>query len=261
LTRKRALWFPLSVDFWDDPDIIAVGESAGILFQKMIGYAKKHRTGGKVPVKAIRSMGGRWWKDRLSRLTNQGLIRQNDGQDAADCPSICRFSKWNKALDSDDNEPEEFENHPIVSKPTQVDVKEQSKSIVNIHTSGCPEEASSSLPDLFGEDQPKSSRERAIKAVFDVWVAEHVGQHRRHLAKLNKKRRSLIEARLREGYSAEQLIAAIRNAKNSPFHMGENKTGQKYVGLQTILRDGEQVEKFESLVAPPPKDGWGPRTL
>lgn len=107
-----------------------------------------------------------------------------------------------------------------------------------------------------------SKRAAEVQQVFDVWLNEHVEPSHQDQAKLNTKRRRAIEARLREGYTADRLIAAIRGVKRSPYHMGENESGTKYTDLVTVLRDGAQVEKFEGLAAGPPRrraSGFGGR--
>jgi hypothetical protein len=98
-----------------------------------------------------------------------------------------------------------------------------------------------------------------VRRVFDVWLEEHVAPEHRAKCKLNGKRRRLIEARLRERYTPEQLIDAIRGVKLSAFHMGENPDGKRYTGLETVLRDGAQVEKFGDLLANPPTPRLGGR--
>jgi hypothetical protein len=67
---------------------------------------------------------------------------------------------------------------------------------------------------------------------------------------LDAKRRRRIEARLREGLTAEDLCRALRNAKNDPFLMGQNDTGRLYTGIETLLRDRAQVERLIALDEP-----------
>ena len=83
--------------------------------------------------------------------------------------------------------------------------------------------------------------------VFDFWRAE-TGHER---AKLDPKRRRRIAARLREGFTVEELQEAIRNRRNDPFLMGQNDTGRVYDGLETLLRDAAQVERLRDLKTPP----------
>lgn len=73
MSKKGRLWFPLDVDFWDDPDIIGVGEGAAILFQRLIGYSKRQQLDGLVPMAVVRTLGGRRWREKLAPLVERGL--------------------------------------------------------------------------------------------------------------------------------------------------------------------------------------------
>lgn len=61
-------------------------------------------------------------------------------------------------------------------------------------------------------------------------------------AKLDPKRKRLIDLRLAEGHALEDIKAAIDGFARSPFHNGENDRHKKYLGLQTMLRDAAQIE-------------------
>jgi hypothetical protein len=65
-------------------------------------------------------------------------------------------------------------------------------------------------------------------------------------AKLTPKRKQKITARLREGYTLEQIQEAIEGCKASPFHMGENERGTVFDDLELILRDGGKLEQFRN---------------
>lgn len=91
----------------------------------------------------------------------------------------------------------------------------------------------------------RSKEEEAISRIFDAWKTTM--KHPR--AKLVKARRSRIRARLREGYTADELIAAIKGARQDPWLMGKDRRSpRKYDDLDTILRDGIQVERLSALV-------------
>ncbi|HEY6244586.1 MAG TPA: hypothetical protein VIX17_11590 [Pyrinomonadaceae bacterium] len=92
-------------------------------------------------------------------------------------------------------------------------------------------------------EEEKESRSATAVSVFDYWKKEsgHVHAH------FTDKRRSRVVARLKQGYSAEQLQTAIRGCLASPFHRGQNDTGEKYDDLELICRDGEHVEKFIAI--------------
>lgn len=76
--------------------------------------------------------------------------------------------------------------------------------------------------------------------VFEHWrtVMAHAG------AKYTAERRRKVEARLREGYTVEQLCRAVDGCRASRFHQGENEDGKVYDDLTLICRNGSKVEQF-----------------
>jgi len=100
-----------------------------------------------------------------------------------------------------------------------------------------------------------------VLQVFEHWKS--VWRH--PTAKLDKKRRARIEARLKD-FTAEQLCNAISGFRNSPWHCGTDPKGDGvvYDGIQTLLRDSDQVEKGIGLFTKPPSsatDRSAPRQL
>lgn len=61
---------------------------------------------------------------------------------------------------------------------------------------------------------------------------------------LNTKRTKAISARLKEGYTVEQIKLAITGCSMTPHNMGQNDNGKKYDDLELICRDGSNVERF-----------------
>ena len=88
-----------------------------------------------------------------------------------------------------------------------------------------------------------------VSVVFDAWVAATGRNPTR--TKLTAQRRSRVRARLSEGYSVGDLVAAVQGVARSPFHMGDNDRRQRFDDLTLVLRDGGQVEKFGGLVEAP----------
>ena len=85
-----------------------------------------------------------------------------------------------------------------------------------------------------------STKDCQCQAVFDYWK-EKLNHPK---AFLDKKRRHLIEARLKEGYLVADLKLAIDGCAASSFHMGENEQGRVYDGLDLICRDASKVDQF-----------------
>lgn len=79
-----------------------------------------------------------------------------------------------------------------------------------------------------------------VQEVFGYWQA--VMDHPQ--ARLDTKRRRAIAARLKEGYTVEQLKAAITGCKASAWHQGQNDRHQVFDDIELICRDAQRVEAF-----------------
>ncbi len=87
----------------------------------------------------------------------------------------------------------------------------------------------------------------SVREVFAHWQQVH--NHPQ--AKLDPKRYRVVVARLKDGYSVDQLKLAIDGCKKSPHHMGENDRHTVYDDLELICRDGAHVDKFIKLSGAP----------
>ena len=63
-------------------------------------------------------------------------------------------------------------------------------------------------------------------------------------AKLDSKRKMLIDKALSLGYDIKQLCNAITGCSITPHNIGDNDRGQRYDGLHVILRDADQIDRF-----------------
>lgn len=95
----------------------------------------------------------------------------------------------------------------------------------------------------------RNTRADQAAAVFAHW--QKVMGHSK--AKLDAKRQRLIEARLKDGYTVEDLCNAITGCSLSPYHMGQNEQGTRYDGIDLICRDGGKVDKFLATYRNPPR--------
>lgn len=85
-----------------------------------------------------------------------------------------------------------------------------------------------------------------VREIFEHWVAV---MGKTSQTKLNDKRKRCIESRLREGYSVDQIKAAIDGCAKSPYHMGRNDSGTVYDDLTLICRSGDRIEQFANNIA------------
>lgn len=86
-----------------------------------------------------------------------------------------------------------------------------------------------------------------VRIVFDHWckVWNHPKSH------LDAKRRALI-LRALKGYSAAEVCESISGFLNSTHHTGQNDRNAVYDGLQTLLRDSDQIDKGLRFAREPP---------
>lgn len=119
------------------------------------------------------------------------------------------------------------------------------------HTSGLDRKQASALDGKQAsgpveEDSVKEDTDKSrvvlldVRRVFDHW--REVLDHPR--AKLDANRRNKIAARLRDGFTVSDLIAAIDGCRASEFHMGDNEQKKKYDDIGLICRDASKVEFF-----------------
>lgn len=97
--KPGRLWHPLDVEFWDDPDTLAVGELGAVLFLRLIAYAKKHATNGYVPMSYVKRIGGRRWQAKMEPIVCQGWATLTDETAPDGCHVVAALSdicgsKW-----------------------------------------------------------------------------------------------------------------------------------------------------------------------
>jgi hypothetical protein len=88
-----------------------------------------------------------------------------------------------------------------------------------------------------------------VSEVFGYWQETMTSPHSR----LSDKRARAIKARLRDGYTVEQLKRAVFGCSVTPHNMGFNERDQKYNDIELICRDAGHVDRFIANAARPPK--------
>ena len=78
------------------------------------------------------------------------------------------------------------------------------------------------------------------KIVFDEWAL--IMNHPKAI--MDAKRKRAIDARLKDGYTIDQLKQAILGCKHSEFHQGANDRHQVYDDIESISRTASNVDKF-----------------
>jgi hypothetical protein len=95
-----------------------------------------------------------------------------------------------------------------------------------------------------GKARPAEIQGQAV-AVFDHWARtfSKTGVAAKRDTAAGRKRLAQLAARLRDGYTVDQLKLAIDGCAKSPWHRGENPEGKVYDDLELICRP-EKVERF-----------------
>lgn len=93
-----------------------------------------------------------------------------------------------------------------------------------------------------------------ITEIFEFW--KEIMNH--PAAKLLPVRERAVAARLREGYSVDEIKNAILGCNSSDFHMGANDAGTVYDDLTMICRNGAKLEFYIGLLrkAPRSRHAW-----
>lgn len=102
------------------------------------------------------------------------------------------------------------------------------------------------------EDNKPSSDSKAksdqILEIFEFWKSEM--DHPR--AKMDDKRKKLIQKALKTGYTIEDCKNAISGCQLTPWNMGINPDGQMFDSIELILRNSEKIDRFIGNFNSPP---------
>ena len=90
----------------------------------------------------------------------------------------------------------------------------------------------------------KSAKANSVFNLFQYWC-DVMGKSI-STSKLTSKRDKAIKARLKEGYTVEQIKAAIDGCRADPFSMGQNDRQKPFNDIELICRTGEKLESFLS---------------
>lgn len=138
---------------------------------------------------------------------------------------------------------------------THKSIEYRDKENTGLKGAAHPEETSSgaSAPEGLASAKPCAAdaappaRGGDIREVFAHYRTHHPKAFPSPSSKSKEWR--LIAARLAEGYSVDDLKAAIDGNHVSPFHCGENDGGRKYHALELVMRSGDKVAGFIDLLA------------
>ncbi|HGH3665804.1 TPA: YdaU family protein [Acinetobacter baumannii] len=141
--------------------------------------------------------------------------------------------------ESQDN-PNESELNPEKPKETQTKPKPSN------HLTNEPSNQENNICPPNGEpvpaEKPKENFKNEIQEVFEFWK---VTFNKNNRTVLDNPRKSKIQARLKEGYTVEDIKTAIVGCSKSQFHIEGNHTD-----LTLICRDATKLDHFLAMSNP-----------
>lgn len=78
------------------------------------------------------------------------------------------------------------------------------------------------------------------REIFNYW--QQITKHPR--SRLDERRNKVIIARLKDGYSKDDLKLAVFGCAHSKFHQGENDRHQVFDSIELICRNADKVDQF-----------------
>lgn len=169
-----------------------------------------------------------------SLLVDKGWVEIEHG----DIRPLKGFRKNPKEV-SEKTEHESSENSETMFGKSRTDVRQNPKQVSTFS------ETPTITTPINQPNQPNNGAGRAspVVEVFDHWRA--VMAH--PVAKLTPEREKAVRARLRDGYTVEEIKAGIDGCRASPFHMGQNDGQKRHDDLTLICRTGSKLESFMAM--------------
>lgn len=236
------VWFAKDADFLGDPAIVELGERHGpggpLLIDALLGLAKLAQGGGRVTV------------------GHTALARRAFIDDADTVRAILRDSAEFGVLVVDEVSPVKCEvtfpnwdSWQTAYRQARKRERDRDTTVTDRDTTVAP---LSREPKTETKDKDKQQQKRtsssvepvgldaaAVRNLFAYWQ-ERCGHEQ---AKFTRDRRSKVEARMREGYTVDEIRQAIDGASAAPFI---NPEGKKFDDLELICRNGSKLEDFKS---------------
>lgn len=180
------------------------------------------------------------WKTCMSRRAIQIVCRQLEEK------KILRVEKR-----YDDNGRQKSNAYYLIAPKKRANITDITEGAA--YAPSPPEGCSSFIPegaaDARGRGQQmhpnhniESSNEPSIQDVFDFWVDKtgYTGSI------FSDKRKALLKARLKEGFTIERLKTAVIGITENTHNRGDNKSGTVFLSFELIFRNAEKVEQYEN---------------
>lgn len=234
--------------------MVAVGQSARLLYLGGLSYCVDHLSDGLIPKNALGRIAdvddrnprasaaklveaGRWidrgdaWEVHDYANPEAPHAVQQSREDVEAKRSVWRQKKARSRAVTRESVPMSPGDSPVVSP--EVSRGESPEIPYTDHRSQITDEE---------KQIRRKSESPDVGVVFDRW-RDRLSHPQ---AKLDAKRKGCIERALRT-HGIETVLAAIEGCASSPFHLGENDRGMRYDDLTLILRDATKIEQFAAM--------------
>ncbi|HDR2009621.1 TPA: DUF1376 domain-containing protein [Acinetobacter baumannii] len=136
--------------------------------------------------------------------------------------------------------PNESELNPEKPKETQTKPKPSN------HLTNEPSNQENNICPPNGEpmsaEKPKESFKEEIQEIFEFWKTTFNKNSR---TVLDNKRKTKIQARLKEGYTVQDIKLAITNCSKSEYHLQNN-----FTDIELICREATKLDRFIGMSNP-----------
>ena len=145
---------------------------------------------------------------------------------------------------------------------TSCDEKEQQDATLG-HIQLLPEGATRSdiRAQLYNKNNNKNktkiTNNTDVRKVFDHWQTTM----NKPKAQFTADRKRLIEKRLKDGYTIDDLMQAIDGCKKDPHCQGRNDTGTVYDALETAIGSARKIDMYMGRATQTPKTGWASKGM
>lgn len=174
----------------------------------------------------------------LDALADEGLIRYTAEGNKLLSITLNGFAKWQspKGSNADRQSRKRDKKVSICGESNTGDTSRHTT------THDVPQEREEEGEREEGNTSSKASPSIDIpRMLFDHWLT--ATRRSPNQNRLTAGRRAHVNGRLRDGYTVEQLTAAIDGIAGSAWHTGANPGSKRYDTFDFIMRNGENVEK------------------
>jgi uncharacterized protein YdaU (DUF1376 family) len=193
-----------------------------------------------------------WFHDRCEEELAEYRKTKSQASDAGKASAQARKERRELALGKSPRgvERRSNENPTTVERPLNDRATEAQRTVNETSTNHKPlttnQEPIQKVKPIVEPVGPTRVIGGSVGMVFTYWQ----NQRGHEKAKLDDRREKAIKARLKDGYSVEDLCRAVDGIAKSPHHMGQNDSRTVYDDIELICRSAANVDKFRKLAAP-----------